>query len=55
MRGFRRNHGLQGDEFNFGAHYRAPDGTLYFGGSNGYNAFMPEHLQLNDGAAGRAF
>jgi diguanylate cyclase (GGDEF)-like protein len=48
IRGFRRSHGLQGDEFNFGAHYRAPDGTLYFGGSNGYNAFQPEHLLLND-------
>jgi diguanylate cyclase (GGDEF)-like protein len=47
VRGFRRSHGLQGDEFNFGAHLRAPDGTLYFGGANGYNAFMPERLQLN--------
>jgi len=48
VRSFRRSHGLQGDEFNFGAHFRAPDGTLYFGGSNGYNAFLPERLQLND-------
>jgi diguanylate cyclase (GGDEF)-like protein len=48
VRSFRRSHGLQGDEFNFGAHYRAPDGTLYFGGANGYNAFLPERLQLND-------
>lgn len=48
VRGFRRSHGLQGDEFNFGAHYRAPDGTLYFGGSNGYNAFQPARLQIND-------
>jgi diguanylate cyclase (GGDEF)-like protein len=48
VHGFRRSHGLQGDEFNFGAHYRAPDGTLYFGGANGYNAFVPERLQLNE-------
>ncbi len=48
VRSFRRSHGLQGDEFNFGAHYRAPDGTLYFGGTNGYNAFLPERLQFND-------
>jgi diguanylate cyclase (GGDEF)-like protein len=48
VRGFRRSHGLQGDEFNFGAHYRAADGTLYFGGSNGYNAFRPDRLELND-------
>jgi diguanylate cyclase (GGDEF)-like protein len=47
VRNFRRDHGLQADEFNFGAHYRGPDGTLYFGGSNGYNAFRAEGLQLN--------
>ena len=47
VRKFRRNHGLQADEFNFGAHYRSPDGMLYFGGSNGYNAFRPEQLKLN--------
>jgi diguanylate cyclase (GGDEF)-like protein len=47
VRSFRRSHGLQGDEFNFGAHLRAPDGTLYFGGANGYNAFLPERLQAN--------
>jgi len=46
--GYRRSHGLQGDEFNFGAHFRAPDGTLYFGGSSGYNAFLPERLKFND-------
>lgn len=35
-------HGLQADEFNFNAHYRGSDGTLYFGGNNGFNAFVPE-------------
>jgi len=49
-RNFRRSHGLQGDEFNFGAHYRSPDGELFFGGPNGYNAFLPERLQFNDSA-----
>ena len=44
---FRRSHGLQGDEFNFGAHYRGADGTVYFGGPNGYNAFLPERLRFN--------
>jgi diguanylate cyclase (GGDEF)-like protein len=48
IRSFRRSHGLQSDEFNFGAHYRAPDGTLYFGGANGYNAFLPERLQFDE-------
>lgn len=35
-------HGLQADEFNFNAHYRGRDGTLYFGGNGGFNAFLPE-------------
>ena len=47
IRAFRPSHGLQGDEFNFGAHYRGSDGTVYFGGSNGYNAFLPENLHFN--------
>lgn len=47
IKSFRPSHGLQGDEFNFGAHYRGVDGTLYFGGPNGYNAFMPESLHFN--------
>ncbi len=50
IRSFHRNHGLQRDEFNFGAHHRATDGTLYFGGSNGYNRFRPEQLETNERA-----
>lgn len=38
----REVHGLQADEFNFNAHYRGRDGTLYFGGNGGFNAFLPE-------------
>lgn len=45
---FRRSHGLQGDEFNFGAHYGSPSGELFFGGADGYNAFYPERLTFND-------
>jgi diguanylate cyclase (GGDEF)-like protein len=48
IQGFRRSHGLQGDEFNFGAHYRSAAGEMFFGGSNGYNAFFPERLRFND-------
>ena len=33
--------GLQGEEFNFNAHHRGRDGTLYFGGNAGFNAFSP--------------
>ena len=36
-----QSQGLQGEEFNFNAHYRGRDGSLYFGGNNGFNAFSP--------------
>lgn len=35
------DHGLQGDDFNSGASLRLKDGTLLFGGTNGFNAFDP--------------
>jgi signal transduction histidine kinase/ligand-binding sensor domain-containing protein/CheY-like chemotaxis protein/HPt (histidine-containing phosphotransfer) domain-containing protein len=39
---FHQVHGLQDEEFNFNAHYQGADGTLFFGGNNGFNAFSPE-------------
>ena len=39
---FHAAHGLQGEEFNFNAHYQGRDGTLFFGGNDGFNAFSPE-------------
>lgn len=48
VRNFRRLHGLQADEFNFGAHYRGRDGEMFFGGPGGYNAFFPERLEVNE-------
>ena len=42
-----RSHGLQADEFNFGSHYRLRDGRLLFGGTNGFNLFYPNRLQVN--------
>lgn len=47
IRSFHRGHGLQGEEFNFGAHYGSRGGELFFGGANGYNAFDPARLQFN--------
>ncbi len=47
FRPFFRSHGLQGDEFNLGAHFRSASGELLFGGANGYNAFVPERLRFN--------
>jgi diguanylate cyclase (GGDEF)-like protein len=37
--------GLQAAEFNFGAHSQSPSGELFFGGINGFNAFMPDRLR----------
>jgi diguanylate cyclase (GGDEF)-like protein len=48
VRNFRRLHGLQADEFNFGAHYRTREGELFFGGPGGYNAFFPDRLEFNE-------
>ncbi|HEV7715758.1 MAG TPA: diguanylate cyclase, partial [Steroidobacteraceae bacterium] len=45
VRAFHRAHGLQGEEFNFGAHYVSHGGQMFFGGANGYNAFLPAALQ----------
>ena len=42
MKVFHEAHGLQAEEFNFNAHHRGRDGTLYFGGNNGFNAFTPD-------------
>lgn len=38
---FRRAHGLQGEEYHYGATHQGADGRLYFGGSNGFNDFDP--------------
>ena len=45
VRQFHREHGLQGEEFNFGAHFRTRDGRLLFGGANGYNVINPPELE----------
>jgi len=47
FRTYGREHGLQANEFNFGAHYRSPDGELFFGGVNGFNAFFPGNIKHN--------
>lgn len=41
---YHREHGLQGEEFNFGAYHRMRDGRLCFGGPGGYNVFDPSAL-----------
>ncbi|MDH3745980.1 MAG: PAS domain-containing protein, partial [Acidobacteriota bacterium] len=41
------SHGLQSNEFNFGASFRARDGQMLFGGVNGFNAFYPSEVRGN--------
>lgn len=38
--------GLQSNEFNTGAYYKAADGQLFFGGIKGLNIFYPGKLEL---------
>jgi diguanylate cyclase (GGDEF)-like protein len=47
LRAFHRRDGLQGEEFNFGSHYANAAGEVFFGGTNGYNAFDPARLRFN--------
>lgn len=44
---FNLNYGLQGKEFENDASCKAPDGYLYFGGSNGLNRFFPDSTKKN--------
>ncbi len=44
---YDRSHGLQQNEFNFGAHHQSASGELFFGGFNGFNVFHPEKLPIN--------
>lgn len=44
VRSYHREHGLQGEEFAFGAHQRLRDGRLCFGGLGGFNIFDPAQL-----------
>ncbi|HUO79619.1 MAG TPA: two-component regulator propeller domain-containing protein [Steroidobacteraceae bacterium] len=48
VRTFHVEQGLQGEEFNFGAYRRLPDGRLCFGGPGGFNIFDPLRLDEHD-------
>ncbi|HEY0766875.1 MAG TPA: two-component regulator propeller domain-containing protein [Steroidobacteraceae bacterium] len=47
LKTYHREQGLQGEEFNFGAHHRLRDGRLCFGGPGGFNIFDPSRLTEN--------
>lgn len=48
FRNFDATHGLQSDEFNFGAYHQAPSGEMFFGGIDGFNSFVPSRVGRND-------
>lgn len=43
-----KRHGLQDNEFNQSAAYKANDGSLLFGGINGYNDFQPNKIKYDN-------
>ncbi len=46
FRNYDVSDGLQSNEFSTGC-YQGPDGEIFFGGSNGFNAFFPENVHDN--------
>jgi len=44
---YDQSDGLQGNEFNKGVAFKASNGEMFFGGSNGFNSFYPDSLLLN--------
>ncbi|MCD6365938.1 MAG: SpoIIE family protein phosphatase [Bacteroidales bacterium] len=44
---FDFNDGLQANEFNQGAFFKAPDGRMFFGGVKGLNYFYPNKISKN--------
>ena len=46
FRNYDLSDGLQSNEFSTGC-YQGRDGEMFFGGSNGFNAFLPENVQDN--------
>jgi signal transduction histidine kinase/ligand-binding sensor domain-containing protein len=39
--------GLQSNEFNSGAYFKSSNGEMFFGGVNGFNAFLPNDIKSN--------
>ncbi len=47
FRNYSVRDGLQSNEFNQAACYKAKDGTIFFGGINGFNFFKPSEVKDN--------
>ncbi len=48
FRNYMEADGLQGNQFFIQSSLKASDGTLYFGGFDGFNSFYPDSLTNND-------
>lgn len=44
---YSESDGLQSDEFRENAYFVNPEGRIFFGGPNGFNAFYPENIKAN--------
>jgi len=47
FRNYYESDGLQGNQFFWGATWKSKSGELFFGGTNGFNAFYPSSLKDN--------
>lgn len=47
FKNYDQRDGLQGNEFNDGAHFKSDSGEMFFGGINGFNAFYPQAVTDN--------
>ena len=47
FRNYDVSDGLQANEFSQACYAQSPDGEMFFGGSNGLNAFFPEEIRDN--------
>ncbi len=47
FKNYEEKDGLQSNEFNHNAYLRSKNGTLFFGGVNGYNYFNPKDIVSN--------
>jgi signal transduction histidine kinase/ligand-binding sensor domain-containing protein/CheY-like chemotaxis protein len=44
FKNYNQNNGLQSDEFNVNSAFKNKEGRLFFGGTNGYNSFIPDDI-----------
>ena len=47
FRNYDVSDGLQGDQFNPGAYFQGKNGEMFFGGTKGLNAFLPQQVKDN--------